>query len=361
MRTEVAIVGGGLAGLETARRLHGKGVDVRLFEARPRLGGRILSAPPGGLDLGPAWFWPGQPRMTRLTAELGLPVFPQHGAGRLVFEDGAGAVRRDMDLDIHQGAQRVAGGLGALIDRLAAALPAERVLASHRVRAVAWTGGGVALEGAGLGGAFTVDADRVVLALPQRVLLRDIAIAPTLPAPLAGRLAATPTWMAGSAKLMAVYKTPFWRKAGLSGDAISHRGPLVQIHDASPQDARVGALFAFVGLPASARAEAGEAALKDHAVAQLTRLFGEAAGAPEDLILADWSSEPLTATEADTQGAPEHPRGHLGAALDNLEAQGLIFAGTELAPEHPGLLEGALASAARAVEQIVRSIAALRA
>ena len=36
MRTEVAIVGGGLAGLALAARLHAAGVDVRVFEARAR-------------------------------------------------------------------------------------------------------------------------------------------------------------------------------------------------------------------------------------------------------------------------------------------------------------------------------------
>jgi monoamine oxidase len=40
----VAILGGGLAGLHSARLLHAAGVGFRLFQARDRLGGRILSA-----------------------------------------------------------------------------------------------------------------------------------------------------------------------------------------------------------------------------------------------------------------------------------------------------------------------------
>jgi monoamine oxidase len=62
--TQVAIVGGGLSGLNTARLIGEAGADFQLFEARDRLGGRILTvdetgAPSGdGFDLGPSWIWP---------------------------------------------------------------------------------------------------------------------------------------------------------------------------------------------------------------------------------------------------------------------------------------------------------------
>jgi monoamine oxidase len=62
MRTAVAIVGGGLAGLYAARLLNASGIDFQLVEARHRLGGRILSVGAAGepsadgFDLGPSWF-----------------------------------------------------------------------------------------------------------------------------------------------------------------------------------------------------------------------------------------------------------------------------------------------------------------
>lgn len=55
---EVAIVGGGAAGLAAARRLHDAGVECRLIEARPRLGGRAWTViDPSGfaIDLGCGW------------------------------------------------------------------------------------------------------------------------------------------------------------------------------------------------------------------------------------------------------------------------------------------------------------------
>ena len=76
---DMAIIGGGLCGLVLARSSYLRGQGVALFEARDRLGGRILSVPRGyggGLDLGPTWFWPKtQPLIAQLVNELASPEF----------------------------------------------------------------------------------------------------------------------------------------------------------------------------------------------------------------------------------------------------------------------------------------------
>ena len=66
MRT--LIVGGGLSGLALADALEAQGKDYLLLEARARFGGRIETRHEGGagFDLGPAWFWDGQPRIAAL-------------------------------------------------------------------------------------------------------------------------------------------------------------------------------------------------------------------------------------------------------------------------------------------------------
>ena len=93
MRTRIAIVGAGLAGLHAARLLRAAGIDVVVLEARDRIGGRILTAgadgrpADDGVDLGPSWYWPRmQPVMAELVASLGLAAFPQHDAGDVIFE-----------------------------------------------------------------------------------------------------------------------------------------------------------------------------------------------------------------------------------------------------------------------------------
>src|SRR5690349_11528081 len=54
---EVAVIGGGAAGIAAARTLHDAGVNCLLLEARDRLGGRAFTEIDGGypLDLGCGW------------------------------------------------------------------------------------------------------------------------------------------------------------------------------------------------------------------------------------------------------------------------------------------------------------------
>lgn len=355
MDADVVVIGAGLAGLSVARGLEALGADYVVIEARARWGGRILSEPaPVGIDapngrardarydLGPAWFWPGQSRLARLVSELGLSVFEQHARGTLAFEDEQGAVRRDLDFSTMAGSLRIAGGLGRLADGLAAQLQPARVLLGRAVTAIAQDGEGVAVTARDQAGE-TVDtrARCAVLALPPRLAGR-LAFTPALDARAAAALAATPTWMAGQAKLLAVYDRPFWRDIGLSGDAASRRGPLVEIHDASPQSAEEGALFGFIGAPPSARhperlARAG--------LAQLAALFGEEAARPRVVLLQDWAREPFTAAPDDVAQPGGHPLGGLARALTELWDGRLVFASAELGRGHPGLLEGALEAA----------------
>ena len=55
--TEVAIIGGGAAGVAAGRRLHDAGIDCLIIEARDRLGGRALTEVHAGfsVDLGCGW------------------------------------------------------------------------------------------------------------------------------------------------------------------------------------------------------------------------------------------------------------------------------------------------------------------
>ncbi len=96
---DVAVVGAGLAGLTAARRLVWAGLDVRVLEARDRVGGRLLPHPlgPGAEDvveLGGQWVGPTQHRAHALARDLGVATFPTYVTGENLFEDARGRVRR---------------------------------------------------------------------------------------------------------------------------------------------------------------------------------------------------------------------------------------------------------------------------
>lgn len=350
---DVAIIGGGVAGLAAADALERAGWDWVLIEARPRLGGRVLSRPAPGTpegaaryDLGPAWLWPHNARLLRLAERLDLRVFEQQAAGRLVFEDGSGAVRRDLDFHPMAGALRLEGGMRALVEGLAAGLPEERIQLGRPLSRVVVEDDALGLSVKPVD-APAFSARKVILALPPR-LAAGIAFEPPLPAAAASALAAVPTWMAGHAKAVAVYDTPFWRGDGLSGSAISHLGPLAEMHDASPADGSAGAIFGFFGVPAAMRARHA-AGLEEAVRGQLGRLFGAAAASPRALMLQDWAGEAETAMPADHDGPAGHPAYGMPRPLNALAEHGLFFAGSEVAVREGGFLEGALEAAEAAL------------
>jgi monoamine oxidase len=102
---DFTVIGAGLAGLATAIGLQAGGASVAVFEARDRVGGRVMSAaepdgvpagPPLVLDLGAQWVGPGQTEVLRWIQELGLHLVPCDVPGRAIW-DLDGQVRRGGD------------------------------------------------------------------------------------------------------------------------------------------------------------------------------------------------------------------------------------------------------------------------
>lgn len=84
-KTDVVIIGAGLAGLSAARMLTRSGVDVLVLEARDRVGGRTWSRPASDgtiLDLGGQWIGPTQDRVAALAEEVGATTFPTYNIGK---------------------------------------------------------------------------------------------------------------------------------------------------------------------------------------------------------------------------------------------------------------------------------------
>ena len=370
MGERILIIGGGLSGLHTAYELARRDLDFLLVEGRGRLGGRILSqgsgdgydAASGGFDLGPAWFWPGQERMHRLIHQLGLElsVVDQFADGDQLVESGPGRVARGRFGVTMAGSFRLRGGMRQLIERLARELPDSKIRRSTRATSLALRPDGVELT---VDGGERLLGDRAVLAMPPRVALSSLDFEPELPAERRAQLHSLPTWMASSGKFVAIYERAFWREAGLSGDAVSYVGPLGEIHDVTPTDSlaestadspdeSTAALFGFFGIPPAARKTSAKA-LERACLAQLTRLFGDAAAAARKTWLKDWAFDAWTATADDLVGPAVHSLIGLEQPNEPSWHDRLLWSGSETAStgeRNNGYLEGALESSWRTIE-----------
>ena len=79
MKSDVVVVGAGLAGLSAARDLMNDGTDVVVLEARNRPGGRVEQTTLADgriVQLGGEVIGPFQRRLCRLVEELGLTIVP---------------------------------------------------------------------------------------------------------------------------------------------------------------------------------------------------------------------------------------------------------------------------------------------
>lgn len=340
-RMQTLIIGGGLSGLALADMFEAKSHDYMLLEARDRFGGRIMTEhhKHGAFDMGPAWFWPGQPRIAAIIDRLNLEKFDQFYKGDLTFEDEQGQVQRRRGHSPMEGSWRLKGGLGALTQTLSDGLPNTRKRLNAPVIALRQTDKNIVVT---LGNGDRLFADQVVLALPPRIAAK-ITFAPSLPSGVTQSMQNVATWMARQAKALAVYDTAFWREAGLSGDATSRFGPMVEVHDASPVSGGPYALFGFIGVPPQGRSD--RQLLRQHIQAQLGRLFGPEAAIPTKLYIKDWAFDPYTSTRADQQPLYAHPTYGIPQTMKGLWDSKLHFAGTEAAPQYGGYIEGALEAA----------------
>ncbi|MFK3917899.1 flavin monoamine oxidase family protein [Psychrobacter sp. NPDC078501] len=376
----VVIVGGGLSGLYAAFLLEQKGIAYRLLEARDTLGGRIAVAKyldahaannstdidqaesSAAFDLGPSWFWPDyQTQLSTLIESLDLSRFAQFEEGDMMVERAVNQPPvRMQGYKSAPPSMRLVGGMAALIEALYARLDASCIITSQTVRQLNKTSQYIEVQsedtsGHVTGHVTTFRAQHVLLALPPRLVEGRIAFQPALPQDLSEQWRETATWMAPHAKYVAVYESPFWRDAGLSGATRSAIGPLTEIHDASTLESD-GALFGFFGVPAQVRQSVSDTVLKEHCRAQLVRLFGEQASTPKAEYLKDWAQDPLTAMPADASGNGQHAVAPPSKPKTGMWQNCLTGCGSEWSAQFSGYVAGAIDAATVAVQSLPADI-----
>lgn len=229
----VAVIGAGLSGLAAAQALAEGGLDVTVFEARSRIGGRIWTSHDLGtpLDLGASWIHGtrGNP-LTALARSAQLDLVPTddtyviRGAGGrrirqkdapdwlenvLSIQHNAGADSDQINLQAYN-AQEEYGGEDVIFPEgyegiLQALSGAYQLRLADPVRSVAHDSGGVVI--ASEGGTF--DYDAAIVTLPLGVLKRgSVVFDPDLPA--SKRQAIDRLGMGTLDKLYLRFDEPFW-------------------------------------------------------------------------------------------------------------------------------------------------------
>lgn len=358
-KTSKIIIGAGISGIYAAALLAERGESCIVLEARDRIGGRIFCPDYKGYftDLGPSWYWPEvNPRVNNLIRELGLTGYPQYGAGYGRFQTVDGSVKTISGYPMEPESWRVCGGMISLVEGLYKKIPHESILLNHPVCGIERKGDHSLVSVGTLGQEprCQFEASKVFIALPPRLAAATILFTPDLSHELTQAMLKTGTWMAGQAKFFALYDKAGWRGAGLSGQAFSEYGPLVEIHDGSGRMNSPFGLTGFVGIPAAQRKN--QQMVIQAILNQLQLLYGEAAGRPVAVFYKDWAKESFTATEYDQRAAHEHPRYQPPAGKFHIWDGLIAFMGSETSGQFGGYIEGALASAERAVCAVTNKI-----
>ncbi len=333
---DVIVIGAGVAGLMAAYALSQRGVQVEVFEARSRVGGRAHSTASvhGSIDLGASWFWPGEELVKAVTEQLVIPTFAQYLGGDAMFESTADAAQRLDGNPIDVTSSRFTNGAQSLAEALASALPDGILHLDNPVSAVVVEGDDVRV----LHGQGDTRAAHVVVAIPPALAVERIEFTPPLPKDLRDIAERTSTWMGAMVKAVAVYNHAQWRESGLAGAAISYVGPFREFHDLSGPEGPGGAVFGFAA--ADRLGNCDDAAIAELFIAQLVRLFGECMNAPTEVLVTNWSREEFTTPTTPHVDAGTATYGNRIFALPVHER--IHWASTETAPSHAGHLEGAL-------------------
>ncbi len=239
---------------------------------------------------------------------------------------------------------KIVEGTQQLSIRMATQLGNSVVLQSP-VRRIRQSGGGVTVESDRL----NVSAKRVIVAIPPPQAAR-IEFEPVLPGARNQLQQRMP--MGWLLKCVAIYDTPFWRTAGLSGATVSDTGPAKLTYDVSPPDGSSGALLGFVGGDeARAWSARPRADLEAAVINNFVTYFGSQARNYRQFFIQDWGLEPWIGGAPISFSGPGVITGY-GPALIT-PVGNIHWAGTETSPYWHGFMDGAVRAGERAAAEVL--------
>ena len=350
IESDITIIGAGLTGLSIAYRLRGKQLDIRVIEARDRLGGRICTSyveNQASVEAGATWLGRKHQALVNLLQELGINIFEQELGERAIYEPISTSPHQIVSLPPNTDpSYRIKGGTSTLIQALAKSIPSDRIHTGQVVQSIEEVANGLLVKS----DRQTFKSKIVVSTLPPNLFCSTITVDPSLPESLTAVAKATHTWMGESIKIGLRYEKPFWRRGNSSGTIVSNVGPITEMYDHSDFADTHYALKGFLNgsyYPLSREERLGIV------LDQLGKYYGKEAAhfsSYEELV---WRKEPFTYAEYGAHVLPHQYNGH--AVYQQAYLNGKLFiAGSETAAQFPGYMDGAVGGAAfvcRAVEK----------
>lgn len=255
----------------------------------------------------------------------------------------------ERNFNTRRGAQqdRFVGGSQRIPETIAARL-GSRVLLGQPVRRIAQRDGRVAVVADQL----TAQGKRAIVACSPALAGR-IAYDPVMPYRRDQLMQRVP--MGDLVKVTVVYDTPFWRAAGLTGQAVSLDGLASVTFDDSPQDGGVGAILSFVGGDDARRyLDLDARGRRATILSDLANYFGPQARHPRHYIETAWPQEEFTRGCPVGLGTP----GTLSEYGPSLrEPVGAIhWAGTETSGYWNGYMDGAVRAGERVAAEVLAEL-----
>jgi len=198
----------------------------------------------------------------------------------------------------------------------------------------------------------TVKAQKVIVAMSPPLASR-ISYDPLLPTRRDQLTQRMP--MASVGKIIALYPTPFWRAANLTGQAVSDRGAVQVTFDNSPKDGSYGAIMGFIEADQMRKLDSASEAEVIRAVTQdYVNYFGPKAANTTGWLLHRWGLDEWSRGGPVAYGPPGVLTRYGPALREPFE--GIHWAGTETADYWVGYMDGAVRSGERVAKEVVAAL-----
>ncbi|HVT21954.1 MAG TPA: FAD-dependent oxidoreductase [Mycobacteriales bacterium] len=250
-------------------------------------------------------------------------------------------------IDTRGGAQaaRFVEGAQMISIRLAKHIGDHRVLLRNPVHRIEQHRHGVTVVAEQV----TVRAKYAIVAIPPTLAGR-IDYDPLMPSQRDGLTQRNP--QGALIKVEAFFDRPWWRDNGLTGAAVSTRGPAKTTFDVSPQDGKIGGLLGFVGGDEARKYSGHPEALTRAVLSNFSLYFndGKLIPKPTSVHIMDWTRERWTRGCPVAIAAPgvlTEYGPHIARPVGRIH-----WAGTETATYWHGYMDGAVRSGHRAAAEV---------